>query len=65
VTEYIAQAAKVFTVAHVAGEDGRTVCGIEMEPGGLWQPVELRPGDRVHRACEQPGADAGEQGALL
>jgi hypothetical protein len=65
VTDYTAPAAKVFTVAHIAGGDGRTVCGIEMEPGDLWQPVEVREGDRVHRACEQPEPGEAEQGALL
>ena len=64
-TGYVAPAAKAFTLAHIAGDDGRTLCGIEMEPADLWQPVDLRPGDRVHRACEEPEHDAEEQGALL
>lgn len=64
-TGYTAPAAKVLTVLHIAGEDGRTVCGIDMEPGDLWQPVERQPGDQVHQACEHPERDAEEQGALL
>lgn len=64
-TGYTAPAAKVLTVLHIAGEDGKTACGIEMDPADLWQPVELRPGDRVHGGCEKPELFTEEQGALL
>jgi hypothetical protein len=70
-TGYTAPASKVFTEAHIPGTevdgDGRqmTVCGLPMDPAECWLPVELRPGDRVHQACEQPDSFICEQGQLL
>jgi hypothetical protein len=62
VTAYTAPASKVFTEAHIrcwcarCRADGPwTVCGEQMLAAECWQPVTLRPGERVCKGCAAPG----------
>jgi hypothetical protein len=49
---YVASAAKVLTVIHVATATGHTRCGLPMTGDGVWLPVDPRPGDRICRDCQ-------------